>query len=210
MTGTGERSFFTRNRRGQPATKLMDEFVDGKPTGKIISSYSIVEGHVVPHYVGEDAGITMQEITQLRCGSKPRGRKLNPGVLPEEVIGRLDDGYIGVQRGLEYQASPAEVAAVVEAAKPVKRPDTATVLSPVIVAPHQQRVVIEQREDLTQVFVLEFDGPTGIERKEFTSANAAREYPAFLTSYYSRTLFSNFRLFREYRTPREELTLETK
>lgn len=195
----GERSFFTRNRRGQPATELMDEFIDGKPTGKIVSGYRVVEGsnRVEPRY--------------FLSGDAPRrGRQLKPGVLPPEVIGSIDDGYIGVQRGFEYVPSTAEVAAVIEAAKPVKRPDTATVLNPVIVAPHQQRVVIEQREDLTQVFVLEFDGPTGVERKEFASANAAREYPAFLTSYYSSTLFSNFRLFREYRTPREELSLETK
>jgi hypothetical protein len=193
---TGERTFATRNRRGEPATTLMDEFIDGKPTGRIVSGYRVAEGstRVEPQYVSE---------------AQPRGRQLNPGVLPESVVRELDAGYIGVQRGFEYQASTEEVTRVVRESKPVHNPNTGdVVLAPVIVAPHRERVVIQQHEDLVPVYVLEFDGPTGIERKEFASAKLAREYPAFLTSYYSTTLFSNFRLFREYRAPREEISLE--
>jgi hypothetical protein len=192
----GERSFATRNRRGEPATTLMDEFIDGKPTGKVVSGYQVAEGstRVEPRYVdlrANSAAVTSRVIEQLR------------DALP------LDAGYIGVQRGFEYQAAPEEVAQVIRASKPVRNPNSRdTVLTPVIVAPHRERVVIQQHEDLVPVYVLEFDGPSGIERKEFASAKLAREYPAFLTSYYSTTLFSNFRLFREYRAPREEISLE--
>lgn len=44
----------TRNRLGQPLTTDMDEFVDGKATGKIVVASRSIDGKYVPIYKGEE------------------------------------------------------------------------------------------------------------------------------------------------------------
>lgn len=46
----GSTYLVTRNRRGEPPTTEMDEVVDGKPTGRIVTSYEFVNGKLVYHY----------------------------------------------------------------------------------------------------------------------------------------------------------------
>lgn len=46
----GDYSLVTKNRRGHPSTTDRDEFIDGKPTGRIVSAIRFEDDHLVYEY----------------------------------------------------------------------------------------------------------------------------------------------------------------
>lgn len=254
----GERTFFTRNRRGEPATTLMDEYVDGKPTGRIVRGYGIgkdgslevdyqentvKEPAMSSGYIGVQAGLEHEVRSSVREAIRA-GKPITTdavsdrtvhrvGELPAELIQAILDADISHLEDYDYEGSPSQskgtlvetlpepanlddfppmhidvLKAAVEAR--TRRVNLHAIELPAMEVARKQRVTVEEQQELTAVYVLEFDGPCGVERKEFSNPRAAREYPEFINEYYKHAPFSNFRLFREYRTPREQLTLGDK
>jgi hypothetical protein len=184
-----------------------------------VSGYSVVEGRAVSHYVHHpDAKPDFSLVNIAEYGSQvvqwrgapPRAREVPEDTTPQP-------GYIGITRGLEEEPRPEVVAAIRSGTRITSELVHAAARSiedvhPLQLEPLEVRaergkpVHVHEDVNMITVYTLVFDGPYGEESKEFRSIRDAQEYPQVLRDYFKRDCFSNFRLFRESRSPREQLS----
>lgn len=197
--------------------------------GRAVSHY-VQDPHSRPDFSRVDVAEYGRQVVQWQ-GPSPRARALQQEPTSAEAhmapaggyMGPEDaspqPGYIGITRGLEEEPR-AEVVAAIRTGTRITSELVRTAarniadLHPLELAPLEvretpsKRVTVHEEVVMTTVFVLEFDGPYGPESKEFRSQRDAQEYPQVLRDYFKRDCFSNFRLFRESRSPREQLKFE--
>jgi hypothetical protein len=86
----GSTYLVTRNRRVETPTTEMDEIIDGKPTGRIVTSYEFINGEMVYHYKG-DAKVDERKVFYVDVGSlSTEDAVAAVGRLTQELAGRAN------------------------------------------------------------------------------------------------------------------------
>lgn len=168
----GEISLVNRNKPGQPLTTEMDEWISGKPTGKIVVGHTITDGKYIPIYKEDEP-----------TGEKPAKKKNS--FFDMWLQDKLNDTSSDLDRPMTIDLKA--VAAYNEWVRSGTQPTQANTVSE------------EPKGIKSKVFVLEFDWHYGHEKEEAKSRKDAVLRMAEWEKTFYHFEFENIQIYSEIR-----------